>query len=38
MVWSCEKEWKSVLGLVNVEPSMLAVVSPEGDKGKHGMR
>ena len=32
------KEWKRVLGLVNVEPSRLAVVTPEDDQGKHEMR
>ena len=37
MVWSYTKN-RRVLGLVNVEPSRLVVVSPEGDLGKHGMR
>ena len=30
------KEWKRMLGLVNVEPARLVVVSPRGDLGKHG--
>ena len=32
-----QKEWKRVLGLVNVKPSRLAVVSPEDDQRKHRM-
>ena len=33
-----KKDWRRVLGLVNVEPSMLVVVSPEGDLGKSGIK
>ena len=33
VIW---KEWKRVLGLVNVE--FLVVVSTEDDQGKYGMR
>ena len=39
------EEWKRVIDLVNVkvidlvnEPSRLAEISPEDNKGKHGMR
>ena len=35
VIW---KEWKKVLGVVNVETSRLVVVSPEGDLRKHGLR
>ena len=31
-------KWKGMLGLVNVEPSRLAVVCPEIDQGKHGIK
>ena len=31
-------KWKRMLGLVNVEPSRLAVVCPEIDQGKHGIK
>ena len=34
IIW---KEWKRVFGLVNVEPSRLAVASPKDDQGKHGI-
>ena len=37
MVWSSRKSGR-VFGLVNVEPSRLAVVSPEDDQKKHEMR
>ena len=37
MVWS-SIEWKTVLCLINVDPSRLVVASLEDCQGKHGMR
>ena len=37
MVWSSRENGR-VLGLVNVEPSRLVIVSPEADPGKNGIR
>ena len=33
-----QKEWKKKLGLVNVETARLAVVCPEVERVKHGMK